>query len=371
MRKKTYVIILLWVVVAICWIFIFASRHIRQTISADAPNPESIQIVFVKNSNLASMSGIEILDANNIYFRVVKDESNLINADIKVTSVIKDKKTINRVKMLHNPIKQIMVKINNKEYPAVIDTGFSGSFMINDVVIIENKLKIFPFETNEPHVAGYSWIDEVQIGDTNITNKFSFYHLGHYERQVPGKEVEKLGQVILGLKFLRQNKYLLFDNIASEIEFSLESFQAEPNEQWKQYKMSFEKDGNNTRSMVEIPIAGEKTKIIFDTGAASHLSMSQDQWEKFSVKVNVIKEKNIHFQMVHGFIDAKEKIVEELIIGERRITSAPISISNNDSFLGTDHFMLGMGCFKDTVIVLDFENNLFWVKQTTDLISNN
>jgi hypothetical protein len=29
--------------------------------------------------------------------------------------------------------------------------------------------------------------------------------------------------------------------------------------------------------------------------------------------------------------------------------------------------MLGMGCFKDTVIVLDFENNLFWVKKTNDL----
>ena len=364
--KKKICIISCFVIISICWILIFALKYIINKTSANAQNPESIETIFVNDINFASVPGIEILDANNTYFRVYKNDLNLINADIKITSNIKVKKTINRMQMIQEPLKQIMLKLNNKEYPAVIDTGFFGYFTVNDVVIVENKLKIFPFEKSEPHVAGYSWIDEVQLGDMNITNIFSYYKLGHYEKRVPGKDAEKLGQVILGLKFLRQHKYVLLDNVASEIEFSLESFQADPNEQWKQYKMSFEKDkANNLRAVVEIPIAGESTKIMFDTGAAFHLSMSKSKWENFSEKLNVINERNIRLAMAHGFIESKEKTIGELNIGERIFFNTPIYVSNEETILGSEEFVLGMGCFEDTTIVLDFKNNLFWVRGTS------
>jgi len=304
-----------------------------------------------------------VLDANNIYFQVVKNDPNQI--DFKRISKISIKQSGCRVKMLPDPVKQIILKLNNKEYPAVIDTGFPNYFTINDVVIIDNGLEILPLQRNEPHLAGYSWIDEVQIGDMNITDIFTFYHLGHYEKQTPDGKVQKLGQVVLGLKFLRQHRHILIDNINSEVEFSPESFRTEPNEQWKQYKMSFEKDkNNNIRVMIEIPIAGESTKIMLDTGAASHLSMSQSKWEKFSEKVNVLKKTNARFQLIHGFNDVTEMIVKELIIGERRIFNAPIDILSDDSLLGPDFFLLGTNCFKNTIIVLDFEHNLFWVRKT-------
>ena len=83
------------------------------------------------------------------------------------------------------------------------------------------------------------------------------------------------------------------------------------------------------------------------------------------------QENNIRFAMAHGFVDGKGKIVEELNIGNRRIPNAPIDISSDDSILGPDKFLLGMGCFEDTIIVLDFEHNLFLVKQQTDTVNNN
>ena len=327
--------------------------------------------VFVENANLESMPGIEILDANNIYFQVVETEPNRFDIDYKKDSNLYTKKSRCRVKMFRGQSNYINVKLNNKEYPALIDTGFPEYFMINDVIIIENKLKILPFKL-KPHVDGFSWMDEVQIGSMRITDIFSYYQLGHYEKQLFGKTMLKQGYFFLGLKFLRRFKYILFDNINSEVEFSPVSFRAEPNEQWKQYKMSFEKYYDNlTRTMVEIPIAGDSAKIMLDTGAGISLLMSQSKWEKFSEKVDVIKEANARIQAVHGLDDVNEIIVEELIVGEKRIPDAPIHIFSDDSLLGPDYFILGIGCFKDTVIVLDFEHNLLWIKRTTALVENN
>ena len=368
MKKKTYIHIFCWIIIAVCLVINIVLIHIKQTISSGVSNPESIQTVFVDTPDIESMPGIEILDANNIYFQLVNNDPNQVV--FKRASTISIKQSGCRIKMLSDPVKQIMVKVNNKEYPAVIDTGFSNYFMINDIVIMDNGLKILPLEVNEPHLAGYSWIDEVQIGNMNITDIFAYYLHGHYEKQLNGKTIQKEGQVVLGLKFLRQYKYVLLDNIASEAEFSPVSFQADPNEQWKQYKMFFENNKNNTRAMIEIPIAGENTNIMLDTGAGLCLSMFQSKWEKFSEKINVIKEVHGSAQMLHGLNDFNDVIVEELTVGEKRITNASIGIFSNSSFLGPDYFLLGMDCFKDTVIVLDFEHNLLWVKQSSDSTTN-
>ena len=70
--------------------------------------------------------------------------------------------------------------------------------------------------------------------------------------------------------------------------------------------------------------------------------------------------------MPYGWEDIKKITVEKIIIGEEIFSDAPIHIFSNDSKLGPDFFLLGMGCFKNTVIVLDFENNLLWIKKPTE-----
>jgi hypothetical protein len=367
MCKKTYITLIL-VISTLCWVMIQCVIFFTPTL-VDKAIKSTEHIVFVQNTNLESMPGVQILDANNSTFIVLRNEPNRIDVKWKDTNIfLKEPKC--RVKKLDSPIVQVMAEINNKQYPVIIDSGFNMYLMVNDVTVIENELKIFPVETKDPAFAGLCNVEKIKIGDMTITNPQCLYMLGHYEKHILGQTKWKQSKIIFGLEMMRQFKYVLIDNISSQVEFSMESFGSEPNETWQHYQMSLEKENNNTRAMIEIPIAGEQTKIMLDTGADGCFSMSQNKWEEFSKKLKVIGETNGQAQMLHGWEDVKEITVEELVLGEKYITGAHIQIFSNNSKLGPDFFMLGMDCFKDTVIVLDFEHNLFWVRQATDLAAN-
>ncbi len=327
--------------------------------------------VFVKNTMLESTPGIEILDANNSSFVILRNEPNRLDVGWKETNIFLQESKC-RVKKLDSPILQVMAEFNNKQYPVVIDSGFGMYLMVNDIVVIENELKIFPVITNQPVFAGLCSVENIKIGDMTISNPQCFYMHGHYEKHVLGKTKWKQSKIIFGLEMMRQFRCIQIDNVISEIEFSMDSFESEPNETWQEYQMSLEKDEhNNLRALIEIPIEGEVTKIMLDTGAGGYFLLSQNKWAEFSKKLNIIEQTSGQAQMVHGWEDIQDITVEEIILVENNIKNAHLHIFNNESIYGPDFFMLGMECFKDTVIVLDFEHNLFWVKQHNNLAENN
>ena len=66
-----------------------------------------------------------------------------------------------------------------------------------------------------------------------------------------------------------------------------------------------------------------------------------------------------------GRLKCRRGVIRELQLGSRTIKKAKISVFPNDSpLLEECQGMIGMDCFRDTVIVLDFENEIMWVKNT-------
>jgi hypothetical protein len=54
--------------------------------------------------------------------------------------------------------------------------------------------------------------------------------------------------------------------------------------------------------------------------------------------------------------------VEQLTLGNISTNDTMIHVIADDNPFGKDEFTLGIGFFGETVIVLDFERNLLWIR---------
>ena len=364
MRKKTIVIIVLLIFTALGWTFIifFPAFSIGYRIFNRAAKSTE-RGVFVTSSNLESEPGIRILDANNPYFQVLRVEPNRV--DVKwAKSRMEMKKESCSLSKLDSPLVHIMARLNDKEYPIVIDSGCPFDLVVNDMIVRDNKLEIFPFKSTDSDLAGFCHVDKIQIGDLTITNPKCSYTTNHYEKRVSALSKWKERQILFGLGLLHKFRYFLIDSVTSEVEFSLhDSFKAEPVQVWHQYHMSIEKTEQNTKKlMIHIKIAGEEIKANLDTGTEWSLAMSQNAWNKLSVKFHVLKESKDQARFFNGWKNIKKITVKQLSIGDKSMTDASIIVFN-DSLFGENFIIIGVDYFKNTVVVIDFERNLIWVRK--------
>jgi hypothetical protein len=148
------------------------------------------------------------------------------------------------------------------------------------------------------------------------------------------------------------------------VEFSGDtSFASEPNESWSKYPAVIERDETGSRRiMVNIEIGGKRHKVIFDTGSSSGLMVDESVWNQIRSELKVIGSKRGRVKMPHGFEPCDHVTVEKLSVGGEIVKQARIEVLNDDRPFGTDMFLMGMAFFHDKVIVIDFEHELFWIK---------
>ena len=119
-------------------------------------------------------------------------------------------------------------------------------------------------------------------------------------------------------------------------------------------------------SMVDIPIAGHSRHIGFDTGAAAGLTMTEKIWSEVSPGLQLVKEENSRMATpLAGLVPCRRVTVELLMLGSISVHGAQVNVTANNNPFGQDNFTLGMDFFKETVIVLDFESKLLWIRNPT------
>ena len=257
---------------------------------------------------------------------------------------------------------------NGRKYPVVLDTGTSLALFVNDIHILENKLVIYPLRTNNDDSVswGMSRLPKLSIGQVTLVNWLCFYRGQHAEVQMFGLPIARDKAVIMGLVALREFKYIVFDNVKREAEFSLEEvFEPRNSDLWTQYSFVIEEDlGGNAFLFVKIPIAGEEIELQLDTGSGRGLAITEELWERMRKKIRDVKlRKGRDLYPYIGWLACRRGVITELKVGDRTIKNAKISIFPNDSPLVEQcDGLLGMQYFQDTVMVLDFERNLMWVK---------
>ena len=150
------------------------------------------------------------------------------------------------------------------------------------------------------------------------------------------------------------------------MEFSYnELFEPGEPDLWEQYPFSIEEDfRGNAFLFVNILICGEKIELQLDTGSGRGLAIREELWEKMREKIQNVKLKNSRDLYPYiGRLLCKRGIIGELEMGDRMVKNAEISVFPNDSPLVEDcQGLLGMQYFQDTVMVLDFESKLMWIK---------
>ena len=261
---------------------------------------------------------------------------------------------------------------NGKKYPVVLDTGASPPIFVNDIHIIENKLPIHPFKDDSGNSTGWGMccLPELRIGQVTLRDGPCFYREQHMEVQLFGLPIAKDKAVIVGLASLREFKYIVFDSVQQEAEFSLEqTFEPAEPALWAQYPFAIEEDwSGNPYLFVNIPIAGEQIELQLDTGSGRGLAISDQLWQQIRPNIQNVKlSKGIDLYPYIGQLPCRRGLIDEIELGDKIVSDAKISVFPDDSpLLDYCDGMLGMQYFQDTVMVLDFERNLMWVKNQSD-----
>ncbi|MGD2094253.1 MAG: hypothetical protein PVH77_04505 [Phycisphaerales bacterium] len=257
---------------------------------------------------------------------------------------------------------------SGKMYPVVLDTGASAAFCVNDVHIQENKFKLYPFRNNDGHAMNWGMCDlgELRIGEMILANWPCYYQQRHTEIQLFGFPIFKDKTITVGLPILRQFKYIEFDNPGGEIYFSLgRSFGPDELSSWKNYSFVIEEDERgNTFLIVDIPIAGEMSSLQLDTGNGGGLAVSTELWGRMSKRIENIKMlegKDLYPYI--GRFSCKQGVIPKIEIGHRTVNNVRTSVFPDDSpIMEGCNGLLGMQCFRNNKMVLDFEKSMMWVK---------
>jgi len=353
MRKRTCIIISLWIIAALCWALVFVLKYGSRT-------------VFVQSYDLASTPGVRMLDPNAGKFEITRPEPERVDVKWLETNIYV--KGDGRVKMLENSqnVKVSGRLSNGKSYPVVIDTGFSDYMAVTDSVVIDAGLAIYPMtDWKDKLVGGLCELPSLDLGNVTIEQSACECWSAHYERRVLGLTVYKEMKINIGLGLMKGFSYIRIDNINQEVEFKAKKqFSPREENQWIRHPMMIEYDEKgNARLMVDIPIAGHSRHIGFDTGAAAGLTMTEKIWSEVSSGLHLVhEEKSFMATPLAGLLPCRKITIELLELGGISVHGAQVNVTANNNPFGQDNFTLGMDFFKETIIVLNFESELLWIR---------
>jgi hypothetical protein len=335
---------------------------------------QPVDWVSVKGKNLTGRAGIPLLDPNdpNEPFEVEKKVENGDFNNITMKARIELDNTC-RIKYhwSHHLISGKMVVegrlgSKGKKYPVVLDTGCPVTCIVTDRHVIRNKLPIYHLGTNQIYSAdmGLCKLPELRIGKMVMVDLPCLYIEKREAIQVFGVTIAYDESILVGLKILRAFKYVMFDNANREVEFSpKEIFKPAHPQLWRSYPFVIkERSSNNDAIFVTMTVAGEEMELMLDTGSGSWLEFNEQMWEKLQGKIPVAKLRSGNFRtaFLENFV-CRKGIIRELDIGGRTFKNVRIAVFPDENPVDRET-LIGMRCFRDTIMVLDFQRNLMWVK---------
>ena len=246
-----------------------------------------------------------------------------------------------------------------------IDTGCWALGALSWSVIRENKLPIYPIEIEEKVFDGFCYLPVLQVGEAKIREVGCLCMNKELDRQFFGMPVNRIRRVLLGLQLLKEFRYILVDGVHKELMLSAEqSFTPMQDDQWLQYPLKIEEyPKGGLRLMIDIPIGGKTYHIQLDTGSDGALTVDTKFFDELSKSITAtVKKRKGKDLFLIGWVDCQKVVLPELDFCHRILKNAQISILPDD-MAGKYTNLVGMQCFKDTVMVLDFERELMWVKQ--------
>ena len=257
---------------------------------------------------------------------------------------------------------------NGRTYPVYVDTGYQGVVEISGNIVSENDLAIYPLGQNRISsvFGGLCYLPSLQLGQLRIKDPLTHYSQWHWEWQLFRWPLRKESAIFVGLNLLRQFQYVLFDNRKREVEFSRKQlFVPNHSGHWESYPFTLKVDQNEQlRLMVDLPIAGEITNVMFDTCGGCGIHVGSAAWSEFTKRVAPGKIQKRRYTMPEvGWVEGQSASIPTLEIANQIVKNGQVAFEiESKPYCQADDWWMGMGCFKDTAVVLDFNRNLVWIK---------
>jgi hypothetical protein len=250
------------------------------------------------------------------------------------------------------------------KYPVVVDTGASQPLIVKDVHVRQNKLKVRSLKTAGPdgRKVGLCYLPELDLASVKLID----WPCLELKSASMGLGVRD-DFMIVGLPVIREFKYVVFDNVAGQVEFSKDrAFEPGNANSWKQFPIWVEEDfSGNAFLFVQITVGGQEMELQLDTGSGRGLAISQELWEQLPADVRQVRlSRAKELYPYIGNLSCRRGEIREMELGGSNIHDVPVSVFADDSPLVEDcGGLMGMQLFSDTIMVLDFENELMWVKR--------
>lgn len=342
-----------WAIIACC-LAIIAACYVAD---------HTVRTVYVRDPELATVPGVRLLDPNSGLFEIAQREPNRPviswrNIDVSV----KDR---GRVRMWEDAenLKVIGALPGGQTYPVVIDTGNPATAAVTSTVVLEAGLAVYPLESGDGFRGGLCHIPELKMGDVTIAHLACECWLGHYEKRVLGRAMWIERNINVGLGLLQRFGHIRIDSVDKDVEFSSGYFRPEEPNDWRSYPMCIEHDRHGSEQLVvSIPIDGVTVSMGFDTGAGPGLIMTEKKQAEILPQARILTHTRNQLATPGGHVPCRKITLEALSVADMALTPAIVQVTGDDSPFGPDHLTLGMGYFRDTVIVLDFRHNLLWIR---------
>jgi predicted aspartyl protease len=253
---------------------------------------------------------------------------------------------------------------DGRKYPVVVDTGASQPVLVKNVHVRQNNLRVQTLKTSAlgGRKIGLCYLPELDLSTIRLID----WPCLRLASQSAGLGVRD-DFVIVGLPVLREFKYVVFDNIDGQIEFSPDKvFEPDEADTWEQFPMWLEEDfSGNVFLFARITVDGIEMELQLDTGSGRGLAISEELWEQIPEDKQVRLRSAKELYPYIGNLNCRRGTVAELSLGNSKVHNVPVSVFADDSPLVEDcGGLMGMELFRNTIIVIDFENELLWVKRS-------
>ncbi len=248
---------------------------------------------------------------------------------------------------------------NGKNYDIWLDTGCAEPLVINTPILLENDLPVYPLFT-DPCTgisSGLSYVSSLVIGDVAVRNIPCVYLQMHLRHRIIPLIQQKL--MLVGVPVISKFDYVLFDNIKKQVEFSSSGpFKPLDASFWTSYPMSV-KEG---RLMVELPIQNQTLIFYFDTCARNAMWLQDKTWKKLAPHLGPATfKKGVLTSVYPRRVPCRKAGIKTLGVANVSIKDAEILIlDGHNAVFPSD--TIGMVFFKHTIVVLDFDRGLMWIK---------
>lgn len=291
---------------------------------------------------------------------------NLVCEDMVVLPYMKSKSVLG--------VPVVGGQINGTTYPVIFDTGCSPHIFLSDNHINRQQLPVLFFEPDhKTESPGLAIVEQLNIGGLQF-NRFPCGFLGFYtDLRYWGFSSGLSETILVPLDIMLSFRYVEFNQIRSELSISCtHSVPTMQDSEW--ITLPFEIINSGSRELiVTIPIEGIPARLYLDTGGALQLKLDRDLLERLFEKRPDLRESpkgKATLILPHHNLQEKSLAirVKRVRFGDSTLKELSIlSPEPSDASKPHDYQgVIGIDLFKNTILVLDFENSALRVKKTRD-----